>query len=152
HAGGGEGSALHDPALRAGLDAVGLHNVVTLTALDNGVWTAGGWTWDRDGLHFDQMESVPAADRGGAGPKDPIRRSLREGMAIVGCVQRHAIDWRSLGSTLRLGAAGGGVAPTELASTPPTELASAPPTELPGARPTQLASTPLYGWPALDRP
>jgi hypothetical protein len=98
-----------------------------LTALDNGAWMAGGWTWDRDGLHFDQMASLPASERTSTGRRDSIWRSLPEGMALVGCVERHAIDWRSLGSTLRLGAAAGAASATE------------------------LAGVPASGWPSLDR-
>ncbi|MFQ5600767.1 MAG: hypothetical protein ACE5G2_09465 [Candidatus Krumholzibacteriia bacterium] len=61
HEGRSEASAMRDPDFVEALDELGLHNVAVVRLGDAVPWSAQGFTWDADGLHFKRVVSAPAA-------------------------------------------------------------------------------------------
>ena len=82
-------SALRDPDFAAALAALGMHNLVVLNRNANrsgGPWAAQGLTWDRDGLHFEQMVRAAAADSpppGGSSHRESLLRSIPDHVTLA---------------------------------------------------------------------
>lgn len=83
---GGSGSALQDPQFQAALGALTPHSILALERgeMSPRSWVASGFTWDPEGLHFEQVRALPARPAPATtSQRERLLRSLPDGSVLA---------------------------------------------------------------------